>query len=106
MAEPADDDPRESWALPFRKPALIGLAVPSGLFVIVLGFGLWFNATLRPAMFIKPQTFPAPGLKTAITPATDDAETPAPPVAEDPAIARAKAQILRSGLPGWPEASK
>lgn len=105
MAEPHDDLP-EGWSVPFRRPALIAIAIPFVL-LAVLGLAGWvYSRTLRPETVFAVSRLPAPQLETqANVPANDPPVTPEPPAA-DQGIEAAKARVAAEGLPGWTGAKR
>ncbi|MGN6621558.1 MAG: hypothetical protein ACTHKR_10910 [Sphingomonas sp.] len=101
MAESNHDEHKESWAVPFRIGAISGVMTPVVLVLIVLGCGAIYRHSLRPALVYSVTPQPAPGLETAIHPGTNDPEVAMPPTKPDPAITRAKREIVAGGLAGW-----
>ena len=98
----ADADEPEGWQVPFRVPALIAVATPVTLLVLLVASGWYYTERLRPATHQRVTSFPAPGLETAIHGGTRDPVTGAPPPHDDAAAHAAAAAVVHDGLPGWP----
>ena len=103
------DDPQsrhESWQI--ERPgrvALVAIAVPLVLLLILLGAGRWFETTIGKRTFRPPETFPAPGLVETITRPTGDGVPPRPAGSvRDPEVELAKNRLLASGIEHWEDA--
>ncbi|MBT0667613.1 hypothetical protein HT136_04440 [Novosphingobium profundi] len=101
--EPRHEPRYEGWHVTSPgKVALLAIAVPLVLFVLIFAAGSWFKVQFGPETFREPHAFPAPGLAFGLprpSPAADAGKVP-PPHA-DPQIEQAKDRIVREGIVGW-----
>lgn len=104
MAEHHDE--REGWQVSFRVGAIGVVAIPVALGIGVLITGVIYAHTLRPQLHYTVAPQPAPGLEAAVHAGVRDPEETPPVVVPDDAISRAKAEIVATGLPGWPKGER